>query len=358
VVCNTTLENGHALIINRDGVTALALPGLTAYTVRDQARIFYMALEEAMADPLATPEGIPNVLAWLWDTVTGPVLEFLGISVAPAGGAPLPRIWWAPGGLLGRLPVHAAGYHADPPTPARRAVIDRAVFSYTPTVRALLHARGRRGRARVGAAAATGTAVTGPALHSSLIVAMPETPGLPGAALPDALGEAAAVAQLLPDPLILAEPGRDAGPATRGEPRTPSATPPTKPLVLAELARRQIAHFACHGVFDHADPAASRLLLHDHREDPLSVAALAAVDLSHVWLAFLSACDTALGMSDAQLLDESMHLASASVSLPVVADAGDRIRPARGDYDEDRARASGHPVRRLRGSSCQVATNC
>jgi hypothetical protein len=300
VVCNVTPENGHALIITGDRITALALPGLTAYTAQDQARIFYMALEEALADPQATPEGIPDVLAWLWDTVTGPVLEFLGIRAGPVGGAPPPRIWWAPGGLLGRLPVHAAGYHADPPAPAKRTVMDRVVFSYTPTVRTLLHARDRRDRVRAGAAVA-GAAATGPAGLSSLIVAMPETPGVPGAVLPGALGEAVAVAKLVPDPLILAEPGPGAGPAT----------PPTKPLVLAELARRQIAHFACHGVLDYADPAASRLLLHDHREDPMSVASLAAVDLSHVWLAFLSACDTALGLSGAELLDESTHLASA-----------------------------------------------
>ena len=41
------------------------------------------------------------------------------------------------------------------------------------------------------------------------------------------------------------------------------------------------------------------------------MAALATLDLSHVRLAFLSACDTALGMSGPQLLDESTHLASA-----------------------------------------------
>lgn len=313
VVCNVTLENGHALIITRGRVTALPLPGLTAYTVLDQGRVFYAALGETMDDPLATPAGIPDVLAWLWDTVTGPVLEFLGAGAAPAGEAALPRVWWAPGGMLGRLPVHAAGYHADPPGPGRRTVMDRVAFSYTPTVRALLHARGRRGRGdAISPGWTAGTAVTGELeAPGSLIVAMPETPGLPGAALPGALGEAEAVASLLPRPLVLVEPERDAGPAAEAGHGTPTSPLPTKPLVLAELASRQVAHFACHGVFDHDSPAASRLLLHDHREDPLSVAALAAVDLSHVRLAFLSACETAFGMSGAQLLDESVHLASA-----------------------------------------------
>ena len=198
VVCTVTLTSGHALIVTGGRVTALPLPGLTAYTLNDQARIFYLALEETMANPLATVEGIPKVLEWLWDTVTGPVLEFLEVTAAPAGGAPLPRIWWAPGGLLGRLPVHAAGYHGDPPAPAKRTVMDRAVISYIPTIRALLHARDRRDRARVSAAAAIGAAVTEPAALSSLIVAMPQTPGLPAATLPGALDEATAVAPAAP----------------------------------------------------------------------------------------------------------------------------------------------------------------
>src|SRR6185436_5751086 len=46
----------------------------------------------------------------------------------------LPRIWWAPGGLLGSLPLHAAGVATD-------GVIDRVVSSYTPTISALRYAR-------------------------------------------------------------------------------------------------------------------------------------------------------------------------------------------------------------------------
>ena len=85
---------------------------------------------------------------------------------------------------------------------------------------------------------------------------------------------------------------------------------PTKAAVLEHLPGCAIAHFACHGYTDPADPSQSRLLLHDHRRDPLTVAALAPLALDHAQLAYLSACGTAR-MTDTRLLDEAIHLASA-----------------------------------------------
>lgn len=79
--------------------------------------------------------------------------------------------------------------------------------------------------------------------------------------------------------------------------------------VLAELGRCAIAHFACHGYSDPADPSHSRLLLHDSAE-PLTVASLAPVNLSHADLAYLSACQTAIN-SAARLIDEAIHLSAA-----------------------------------------------
>ncbi len=292
VVFNVTLTSGHALLVTSDGVQALPLPGVTVESVLAQGRIFYPALDETLTDEPASRSGnasrMLNSLEWLWDNVTGPVLDALGIHTTPAAGQPAPRVWWATGGVLGMLPVHAAGYHRDPQTSTKRTVMDRVASSYTPTVRALLHSRVHRDRQR---AMPTSNL-------SSLIVAMPTTPD--DDALPGAADEAEALASALPDPLVLIEPG----PGDRRE-------PPTKPRVLRELAHRSIAHFACHGGHDAADPGSSRLLLHDHREDPLSVSALAAVDLSHVRLAFLSACDTASGLVSSRLLDESIHLAAA-----------------------------------------------
>ncbi|ACU75428.1 conserved hypothetical protein [Catenulispora acidiphila DSM 44928] len=287
VVFVVTLTSGHALLLTAEGIRALPLPGLTIHSVLDQGHTFYSALQ-------GTSPGMSEVLEWLWDTVAGPVLDALGIHTPPGADEPAPRIWWVTGGVLGMLPIHAAGYHRETPASARRTVLDRTASSYVPTVRALLQARNQRDRER---RSRQQSSTPVPAL-SSLIVAMPTTPG--AEKLPGSAAEAEALRPLLPDPATLIEPE----PGTEG-------VPPTKPRVLQELTTRSIAHFACHGHHDPNDPAAGHLLLHDHRQDPLSVKALAALALGHANLAYLSACDTALGLSPGRLIDESLHLATA-----------------------------------------------
>ncbi|XVQ07279.1 CHAT domain-containing protein [Spirillospora sp. CA-255316] len=104
------------------------------------------------------------MLEQLWDAAAGPILDRLGYRRTPPGGEPWPRVWWVPVGPLALLPIHAAGYHRqEPGRHGRRTVMDRVVSSYTPTARALGHARERE-------AAASAT-------DRMLIVAMPETPG-------------------------------------------------------------------------------------------------------------------------------------------------------------------------------------
>ncbi|NED00616.1 CHAT domain-containing protein, partial [Streptomyces sp. SID6648] len=111
------------------------------------------------------------VLEWLWDNAAGPVLGLLGHDRRPSAEADWPRVWWVPGGVLGLLPLHAAGHHTDPADDARRrTVLDRVVSSYTPTVRALRHARRTSG----------GRVLPPDASVRGLIVAMPTTPGVPG----------------------------------------------------------------------------------------------------------------------------------------------------------------------------------
>jgi CHAT domain len=170
--------------------------------------------------------------------------------------------------------------------------MDRAISSWTPTVRALRYAREHSHD------------VSGPA-DRALIVAMPVTPGLPGGAeLPNVPEELARVRALLPDPVILAEPGMP------GTPADGSRGIPTKPNVMAQLPACSIAHFACHGFSDPADPSKSLLLLHDHSTDPFTVASLAPVELGRAQLAYLSACETAV-TGNTELMDEAIHLTTA-----------------------------------------------
>jgi CHAT domain-containing protein len=170
--------------------------------------------------------------------------------------------------------------------------MDRVVSSYTPTVGALAHARTQRPAATPGAA------------PQSLIVAMPTTPHLPAEArLAYVQAEANLLQRRLPNPTVLIEPPPAAATANDGQ-------LPTRAAVLQRLPDCAIAHFACHGSTDPADPSQNRLLLHDHRTSPLTVAALAPVVLEHAQLCYLSACSTAR-LTDDRLPDEAIHLATA-----------------------------------------------
>jgi CHAT domain/Tetratricopeptide repeat len=292
VVLNVSAYRSDAILLTSDSITSQPLPGLAQASVIEQISVFYQALDVVAASesPLArvrAQEEIRRVLGWLWDNAAGPVLHALGYRDQPADGEPWPRLWWVPGGLLALLPLHAAGHHTSPPDPAHRTVMDRVISSYTPTIGALAHARTPR----------PDTA------NRSLIVAMPTTPDLPrGAELAYVPAEAALLQARLPNPTALTEPAATCG--------TADEQLPTKSAVLEQLPGCAIAHFACHGYTDPADPSQSRLLLHDHRQDPLTVAALAPVVLDHAQLAYLSACSTAR-LTDPRLLDEAIHLTTA-----------------------------------------------
>ncbi|MFF5131062.1 CHAT domain-containing protein [Streptomyces syringium] len=297
VVFNTSDYGTHALLVTSAGVSALPLPDASHGTLINQISKFHQALRAASAGATsrartAAQKQLSEVLRWLWHAIAEPVLLTLGIDRAPGPGKPLPRIWWAPGGLLGLLPIHAAGHHTDSPDdPAPRTVMDRVAFSYTPTIRALRHARRRTAQSRRPGRA--------------LIVAMPTTPGLPGEGrLHHVRDEAAVVASHLTDSDTLIEP------------ELPHPVPsggggyPTRAEVLHRLPVYSIAHFACHGTSFAGDPSQSHLLLHDHATAPFTVAALAPYHLDGTDLAYLSACATALS-TNAELIDESIHLAAA-----------------------------------------------
>jgi hypothetical protein len=286
-------ETGCALILTRDGVSAVDLPGLTDEAVTSQVNAFHSALadigDEDEAIRQAAREAIRRTLQWLWDSAAGPVLDRLGYRTCPGPGQDWPRVWWVPGGKLGLLPLHAAGSHAGQCAPGEPAVsvLDCVISSYTPTVRALRYAR-QRARHRD---------VAG----RTLIVAMPTTPGQ--ARLLGVAEELAMVSRALPAPVILAEPGGSV-------PGASSESPPTRDNVLRYLPGCRIAHFACHAASDKADPSRSMLLLRDYGTRPLTVAALATIDNEQLELTYLSACSTAFS-AGARLADEAIHLTSA-----------------------------------------------
>ncbi|MGW5381069.1 tetratricopeptide repeat protein [Nocardia sp. NPDC003963] len=310
VMFNISEFGSDALLLTVSGVEVLRMPGLARDNVVERVATFREALAGAdrgatAADRRAAQGRLNGVLEWLWDNAAGPVLDALGLRRPMPAGRPGPRVWWVPGGLLGQLPIHAAGYHTGPPRRrgAVRTVLDRVVSSYTPTVAALRHARRR---------------ITGPDPDTgrpALIVAMPTTPGVAGRLhyVPD---EAGILTTRLPGAITLTEPEPAPDLTTTPTVNPTAAAPnghevdlPTRDRVLQLLRECSIVHFACHGVSDTADPSRSRLLLHDHTSAPFTVATLAPLDLGHARLAYLSACETAT--AGAELIDEAIHLASA-----------------------------------------------
>jgi CHAT domain-containing protein len=75
--------------------------------------------------------------------------------------------------------------------------------------------------------------------------------------------------------------------------------------VYSHLSAASIVHLACHGQQDARNPLNSAFLLGD---GPLKVSRIMRQSMPNASLAFLSACQTAMG--DENLPDEAIHLAA------------------------------------------------
>ncbi|MFJ3616999.1 CHAT domain-containing protein [Streptomyces iakyrus] len=266
VLVNVSPYGSDALVVTEHAIDAVPLPGLDPRTTAKRRRTFEDALVRietpgtSRKQSQRAQQDIRETLAWLWQAVTGPVLDRLPGAT---------RVWWSPGGLLGTLPLHAAA-----PAGGAPGALDRVVSSYTPTLRALHHARRRAAR---------------PAGTGTLVVSVAEATGQ--APLPGARREAEHLARLLPGAALLAD------------------TSATHSAVASALPRHAYAHFACHALGDLERPSGSRLVLHDHTERPLTVRHLARLRLPSVRLAYLSACATL--HTSPELADEAVHIVSA-----------------------------------------------
>ncbi|HEX6340345.1 CHAT domain-containing protein [Umezawaea sp.] len=264
VLVNVSRYRCDALVLTPSGVVVQDLLDLTASELRRRVTAFQAAVAVTGPEPAEAEAVVHETLEWLWDTVAGPVLDRLGLT---GGTDPPPRLWWAPVGLLGLLPLHAAG-HLRTGGPA---VLDRVVSSVTPTVRALGHARSR---------------CRGTGEPRLLVVAVPEAEDAED--LPGVLDEAERLTARVPGLTRLV--GPDA----------------TRDRVLAALRTSTWAHFACHGYSDPVNPSNSGLALSG---SVLHVLDVSRQRLDHAEFAYLSACDTA--RSSVHLSDEAIHPTSA-----------------------------------------------
>jgi tetratricopeptide (TPR) repeat protein len=262
LLVNAGHKRGDAIIISPGhDLVHVPLPELTWLKSTSLATQMVQLMHDTptLTTTLRKQREIPELLTWLWEAVAGPVLDAL-----PDVTGGTPKVWWLPTGVLGMLPLHAAGRPGEP------GALDAVVSSYTANLRTLAHVRARP------AAAA----------RRQLLVAMTRTPGLPD--LPGSAREMADVVARRPEAVSFVD--RDA----------------TSARLLAALPDANWAHFACHATADLAVPSRGGLWLHD---GILPLPAIGALQLADAELAYLSACSTAVG--GALNIDESLHLASA-----------------------------------------------
>ncbi len=285
VVLTMSPSRCDAILLTSSGPIQMSLSDVDVEALVRWSIELHMAADNAGNGSLSTGERramqrrCVEALGDLWDKITGPVLDQLGISGSQGDGDP-PRIWWIPTGIFTWLPLHAAG-HPDGPS-----VLDRVVSSYAPSLHALSQARTRIAHL--------------PANAGLLAIAIPEILGRPELALPQAEGEADMLMRRFQNARILG--------TCRGA--QAAATPER---VLSELAGCGVVHIACHTQDNWRNPLASRLILEPgepSERETLSVGEVAQLKLENACLAYLSACATAR-TATAWLHDEGLNLAAA-----------------------------------------------
>jgi CHAT domain-containing protein len=133
------------------------------------------------------------------------------------------------------MPFHAAGVHSPGST---ENAFSKAVSSYTPSIKTLGYAH-RRDR------------ITQSTQVSLLIATMPTTPA--DALSPDA-GKPCDLPGIMTEEKHVTE-------LVAGNMLVQSLNSPSVAQVIDKMRDCSIAHFACHGLTDHADPSNSGLIL-------------------------------------------------------------------------------------------------
>ncbi|VDC07035.1 unnamed protein product [Peniophora sp. CBMAI 1063] len=232
------------------------------------------SLAEGRMDILGT------VLERLWTCIVSPILDALHFMVeVPAAEHKLPHITWCATGPLTQLPLHAAGIYGQPQTLSH--TYDFVVSSYTPSLSALLRCHQQPGTYKQ-------------FRPNVLIIAQPDTPTY--ASLPHTRVECKRLRAAMPEKAytfksLMHEQGTVAN-------------------ALNGLGHHHWVHLACHGKQSADNPTQSAFALYDGE---LTLAALMGTIAGNAELAFLSACETAVG--DEKIPEESAHLAAGMLAV-------------------------------------------
>ncbi|KAG2141387.1 CHAT domain-containing protein [Suillus bovinus] len=266
IVLIASTSSCHAVIIlHKQPPTSVQL-----FTDYEKLLRLVNALQEAVtkeAGPKGNQTALIKYLRQLWDTVVCPVVETLD-RFARRGS----RIWWCPTSLFSFLPLHAAGeYRAK-----GKSFSQYYVSSYTPSLTALIKARGSHDMSASVSFAAIGQNCPAGA-EFTLDAVEPELE---------------LVRRLLPPPPTVSF-------------SKVTSVDATKSRALCALRDNTWLHLACHGTQKFDEPFKSAFLM---RDQPLSLLDVTQTDLSLHEFAFLSACETAVG--DPTTPDEVVHLAA------------------------------------------------
>lgn len=293
-----------ALIVTNTGIQNLELTGLKYHDCAEYYATMQMPIQGALRDLnfetfFDVNESMKKLLVWLWEAAVLPVLKHLNIYPTPTQTASTTysSIHWITSGILGLMPLHAAGHHEAISTENTHSHV---ISHYATSTRSIgLISKGFPGTWRN----------TSDPLKA-VVVGMSETPD-PWTNFTHVDSHLQAVKHLIPNEADINFLGQ-----------------PSRASVLDALPAAQVAHFVCHGI-SQRDPSNSSLILcrQDtssspelekagsnktpvYVADPLTVREIASRSNQQSFLAFLAACQTA-DNATAGLVDENIHLAGA-----------------------------------------------
>ncbi|KAF8132587.1 CHAT domain-containing protein [Boletus edulis] len=342
VILNAAEHRCDALIVlaDVDHIIHVPLPHFTLKRSVGLQNMLGRLLGDARATPFDDRKGKAatrgagsweTLLSTLFNGVIKPVLDALAFSTI----GDLSRIFWCPTGPFVFLPIHAAGLYGTQYSSPGHKVSDFVISSYTPTLSILVQPNCH-------------------VAHSNdfrlLLVGQPPSDGQ--APLRGVAPELRHIRTVVENPTSACTTLVESSVGTVEE-------------VLGLMKDADWVHFACHGVQDAAKPTHSGLCLANERR--LKISDIIGLSRSRGGLAFLSACQTAMG--DEGLTDEAIHIAAGMLFagyggvIGTMWSISDRLAPvvARGVYEylfrngtrpdhRDAARALHEAVGRLRES--------
>lgn len=276
VIVIVTHFGSHAIVISSSEIRSLALPKLSPSEVRRWLDRKWNTSRKALG---SENKDFRQYLAWIWQACVKEIVRECHLRVQDSK-VDLPRIWWIGTGLASSMPFHAAGDHSPR---SDRNLYRRAYSSYTPSIKALAYSRELLQKSDICG-------------ENVLLATMTTTPGLPS--LRGVEDEKESILKMLPAHF-----------------KAIVHDHPSAHRVTQSLEHCSIAHFACHGYTDYADPFKSGLVFQKKAgagslvQDTMSANDVSELQLKHARIAYLSACSTAENGSDV-LRDEVIHIVS------------------------------------------------